>query len=190
MSDIEKTNDYFKKRNEREISGATHVTKKFASSDKGGGLSHKDKEMMPVANIQNANIPKASLFASKEEKEATKLAQEGGVEIIKTNLQLLRNQCNAALKEDKAYWDGKSTEVAKKIEAYVSQSIQNVEVERSENTMKATSNIVNIANDALREIAVRDDMIDTLKDKLVDRIFEELEKSIEVIKQEDRTSYS
>lgn len=190
MSDTEKTNDYFKKRNEREISGATHVTKKFASSDKGGSLSHRDKEMVPVDNIQNVKIPKTGLFASKEEKEATKLVQEGGVEIIKTNLQLLKNQCNAALKEDKAYWDGKSTEVAKKIEAYVSQSIQNVEVERSENTMKATSNIVNIANNELRKIASDDDMIDALKDKLVDRIFEEMDKSIEVIKQEDRTSNS
>jgi hypothetical protein len=187
MSNKDEINDYMSKRADQERRGETQVSKTFASSENGMSLSHRDKPMVPAVTPDMVPMKKPGLFAGKEDKELYQIGHGARREVFNTQLELLRNQCKAALKEDLAFWDGKSEEVAKRIDAYVSASIQDIEAERAAKTMLVTKKIIMFANQSLADTIGNSDLIPALRDRLVDRVMDEMDKSIEVIKNEDRT---
>lgn len=187
MSDQDKVNEYMKNRDDKERRGKTQISKQFASSEDGMSLSHRDKPMVPTVSPDMVEMSKPGIIAGKEHKETYKAVQAAKKEVIDTQLDMLRNQCRAALKEDVAFWDGKSEEVAKRINAYVSASVQDIEAERAAKTMQVTKQIMLFASQTVSDTINHDNLIPAIKDRLVDRILEEMDKSIEVIKQEDRT---
>ena len=187
MNNNDEINEYMSKRADKERRGETQVTKTFASSEDGMSLSHRDKPMVPEVTPDMVPMQKPGWLAPKEDKELYAIGHGARKEVFGTQLELLRNQCKAALKEDVAFWDGKSEEVAKRIDAYVSASIQDIEAERAAKTMQVTSKIVMFANQSLQNTIGNSELIPALRDRLVDRVMDEMDKSIEVIKNEDRT---
>lgn len=164
------------------------VTQNFGNSNDGLSIDHRDKGLIPSRN----QIPTTSsnIFAPKETKEANRKIREAQLTVVDTHLQLLRNQCDAALREDKAFWQGKSQEVATRINAYVSSSLQNIEADRSSATIRVVERIRNTANDALNRVYNDDNLAEIIKQGMVNDIIEEMTASVERVRKQDLTQDS
>ncbi len=85
------------------------------------------------------------------------------------------------MRESKAFWDAKSVEVAEKIKTYVQSNIRELEIERLTSRNDAIEEAYNRANDKMQEV-IKKDLPDNLKVKLIAQLVDNLEDTVERIR--------
>ena len=128
---------------------------------------------------------KGKLFKSPTERMAGKKHKEGLEIMVNSELARLREQAYASVKEAKAFWDGKSEEVAQRIHAYVTASLSDLEVERQSHLQASIDRIVMSSNEGISRAHENEDLLEMLRDRQVQTILEEMEKSIERVREQN-----
>ncbi len=100
-----------------------------------------------------------------------------------TEIELIRHKADAAIRESKAFWDAKSVEVAESIKTYVQSTIRALEIDRLDARNSDLQRAYESASTAL-EKAKSSSLPEVMKDRLIQDILNNFEKTLERI-QED-----
>ncbi len=100
-----------------------------------------------------------------------------------TEIELIRHKADAAIRESKAFWDAKSVEVAESIKTYVQSTIRALEIDRLDSRNSDLQRAYESAPTAL-EKAKSSSLPEVMKDRLIQDILNNFEKTLERI-QED-----
>lgn len=100
-----------------------------------------------------------------------------------TEMELIRHKADAAIRESKAFWDAKSVEVAESIKTYVQSTVRALEIDRLDSRNSDLQRTYEIAAEAL-EKAKSSNIPEVMKDRLIQDILSNFEKTLERI-QED-----
>ena len=100
-----------------------------------------------------------------------------------TEIELIRHKADAAIRESKAFWDAKSVEVAESIKTYVQATVRALEIDRLDSRNNDLQRAYESAATAL-EKAKSSSLPEVMKDRLIQDILNNFEKTLERI-QED-----
>jgi hypothetical protein len=100
-----------------------------------------------------------------------------------TEISLLRHKADAAIRESKAFWDAKSVEVAESIKTYVQSTVRALEIDRLDSRNSDLQRAYESAAAALDK-AKSSTIPEVMKDRLIQDILKNFEKTLERI-QED-----
>ena len=100
-----------------------------------------------------------------------------------TEIELIRHKADAAIRESRAFWDAKSVEVAESIKTYVQSTVRALEIDRLDSRNSDLQRAYESAATAL-EKAKSSSLPEVMKDRLIQDILSNFEKTLERI-QED-----
>ena len=97
-----------------------------------------------------------------------------------TETELIRHKADASIRESKAFWDAKSVEVAESIKTYVQATVRALEIDRLDSRNADLQKTYESAAAAL-EKARLSPLPDVMKDRLIEDILNNFEKTLERI---------
>lgn len=97
-----------------------------------------------------------------------------------TETELIRHKADASIRESKAFWDAKSVEVAESIKTYVQATVRALEIDRLDSRNVDLQKTYESAATAL-ENARSSPLPDVMKDRLIEDILNNFERTLERI---------
>lgn len=97
-----------------------------------------------------------------------------------TEMELIRHKADASIRESKAFWDAKSVEVAESIKTYVQATVRALEIDRLDSRNADLQKTYESAAAAL-EKARSSPLPEVMKDRLIEDILNNFEKTLERI---------
>lgn len=97
-----------------------------------------------------------------------------------TETELIRHKADASIRESKAFWDAKSVEVAESIKTYVQATVRALEIDRLDSRNTDLQKTYESAATAL-EKARLSPLPDVMKDRLIEDILNNFERTLERI---------
>ncbi|MEP3481248.1 MAG: hypothetical protein ABJZ55_18555 [Fuerstiella sp.] len=97
-----------------------------------------------------------------------------------TETELIRHKADASIRESKAFWDAKSVEVAESIKTYVQATVRALEIDRLDSRNVDLQKTYESAATAL-EKARQSPLPDVMKDRLIEDILNNFERTLERI---------
>lgn len=101
----------------------------------------------------------------------------------RTEMQLIQHQAEAAIRESRAFWDGKSVEVAESIKTYVQSTIRALEIDRLDSRNADLQRAYESATAAM-EKARASRLPEVMKDRLIQSILDNFESTLERIQKD------
>lgn len=144
------------------------VARESQADDDDAGFEEQKMGMIRRLQLKNAE--------SAHELQKAKMTYE-------TEIELLQHKADAAIRESKAFWDAKSVEVAESIKTYVQSTIRALELDRLDSRNADLQRAYESAATAL-EKAKTSSIPEVMKDRLIQDILSNFEKTLERI-QED-----
>ena len=184
MSETEKENEYLKKYDDKPALG-----KSDPESGIDGDISVIDGKTSGVSKTLEKGLwtkdGSGKIFKNQEEKMVAAKRQEVMNVVLDTEVERIRIQGHAAIKEAKAFWDGKSEEISQRINAYITSSLNDIEKDRNANLNQTIAEMVSVTNDSIKRAIQNPDLLESMRERTIQAAMAELDKSMARIREEN-----